>query len=126
MQFTVERLALPGWRVLRVGGDLDMATTDQLVDAVRTELAQLAASTGARRGQTSPRLVVDLGPTSFIDSTGARGLVRAARATHGTGVELSIACPPTNARVRWVLDMLQLQTLVPVSDALPVDLAPGS
>ena len=93
--------------VLRVSGELDIATVGVLRDAVGKALAD------------APRvLLVDLTSTR-LDSTGCRELVRTAKAGTAAGVAVEVVAPPDNWRVRRVLDFVQLSAVVPVHDALP-------
>ena len=108
VEFTVSRDDVPSGTVLGVHGDLDVATVTTLRAQVEDAL------TGSPQ-----RLYLDLTPTTFIDSTGCRELVRAARggATAGTPVELVV--PPDNWRVRRVVDFMQFGALLPVHDRAP-------
>jgi anti-anti-sigma factor len=108
VEFTVSRDDRPLGTVLAVHGDLDIATVPTLRVQVQDALSAPAQ-----------RLYLDLTPTTFIDSTGCRELVRAARggATAGTPVELVV--PPANWRVRRVVDFMQFGTLLPVHDQAP-------
>jgi anti-anti-sigma factor len=116
-QFTTrEDLALPfevqpaqasGHPVLRVQGELDMITAPALEEAVTAAL-----------GQSPPLLVLDLSPTTFLDSSGARQIARSARQAGRDGVAVQVVCPKANRTVRLVLDLLDLQALVPVLDSV--------
>lgn len=68
------------WVSLEVEGEVDLATTDQLEDAI-----------DAIRSGSSDSLVVDLNPTSFMDSTGLKALVLADRAFRDDGRGFAIA-----------------------------------
>ena len=94
--------------VLQVAGELDVATVAVLRDAVGKALAE-----------GPPAVLVDLTTTRFVDSTGCRELVRAAKAGAAAGVAVAVVVPPDNWRVRRVVDFVQLSVLVPVHDALP-------
>ena len=103
MQFAVDRTAVHGRPALRVRGELDIATVARLAECVEAELS------------ASPRrLVIDLTETTFLDSSGARQLVRAARRAAQAGATLQVVCPRENTRVRLVIDLLELDRLVPV------------
>ena len=116
MQFEVHRATVDGRPTLYVRGELDIATCAQLGDAVADVLA-----TGART------LVVDLGETTFLDSSGARQLARTARHAADAGVSLQVVCPPGNRPVQLVLDLLELHLAVPiVEQAGPVGEEAGS
>lgn len=93
---------------MSVHGDLDLAT----VGVLRAEVE--AVLQGA-----TPRLCLDLTPTTFIDSTGCRELVRAARGGRVAGSTVELLVPPDNRRVRRVVDFMQLKALLPVHDEAP-------
>jgi anti-anti-sigma factor len=94
-----------GVLVLSVHGELDLVTAPVLEEAVTTALAG-----------SPPRLVLDLSPTTFLDSSGARQVARAARQAGREGSAMQVICPKDNRTVRLVIDMLELRTLVPVLD----------
>jgi anti-sigma B factor antagonist len=101
--FDVERSTVDGRQALTVRGELDLATAPQLCAAVDAILA------------TTPRgLVVDLTPTTFLDSSGARTLVQISRAADECGVQLHVVAPPNNGPVRLTIDLLELHTVVPI------------
>ncbi|MGY1813244.1 STAS domain-containing protein [Blastococcus sp. SYSU D00820] len=103
MQFEVERMTVHGQPGLRVRGELDIATAPDLAAAVDAELAA-----GARS------LVLDLAETTFLDSSGARQLALTARQAGAGDVRLQVVCPRGNRPVRMVIDMLELDRVVPV------------
>jgi anti-anti-sigma factor len=106
VQFAVHRAAGHGRPALRVRGELDIATAPQLAQFVDAELAE------------GPRsLVIDLTDTTFMDSSGARQLVRSARQAAATSTSLQVVCPRENKAVRLVIDLLELQRLVPVVES---------
>lgn len=108
MEFTVSREDRPTGTVLAVHGELDIAT----VEVLRAQVEDVLTG-------SADQLYLDLSPATFIDSTGCRELVRAARggAAHGTRVELVV--PPANWRVRRVVDFMQFGALLPVHDDAP-------
>ena len=89
--------------VVTVTGEVDLATADDLSKAV------LLA------GERVPSVVVDLTSVEFFDSSGVRAIVNA----NASVERLQVVCPPDNRRVRKVLDVVGLDALVPVHDALP-------
>ena len=103
MLFEVHRSACDGRTVLRVRGDLDAATCPKLGVAVADVLEAGAQS-----------LVIDLSRTTFLDSSGARQLTRAARLATDAGVPLQVVCPVGNRPVRLVMDLLELHRAVPI------------
>ena len=106
MEFDVERTTVLGRPALRVRGELDIATAPRLAEAVESQLSQQSQS-----------LVVDLTDTTFLDSSGARTLVAAARRAAAAGVSLEVVCPRANRPVRLVVDLLELRALVPIVEA---------
>ena len=108
MLFEIERTTTFETPVLRVVGELDLSTAPLLIEAADTELA---LEPGA--------LLLDLSPTTFMDSSGARTLAQLARRTAADGVALQVVCPRKNSAVRLVIDLLELRAVVPVLDALP-------
>ena len=108
MQFAVTPVERPSDRVLQVSGELDVATVAVLRDAVGKAIAE-----------APPAVLLDLTTTRFVDSTGCRELVRAAKAGAAAGIAVAVVVPPDNWRVRRVVDFVQLSVLVPVHDALP-------
>ena len=108
MQFAVTPVERASDHVLQVSGELDIATVAVLRDAVGKVLAE-----------GPPAVLVDLTTTRFVDSTGCRELVRAAKAGAAASIAVAVVVPPDNWRVRRVVDFVQLSVLVPVHDALP-------
>ena len=106
MEFDVHRTTALGRPALRVRGELDIATAPRLAEAVESQLSQQPQS-----------LVVDLTDTTFLDSSGARTLVAAARRAAAAGVSLEVVCPRANRPVRLVVDLLELQALVPIVES---------
>jgi anti-anti-sigma factor len=101
--FDVQLTTVRGHPVLGVRGELDLLTAPQLADEVEKALA------------TAPRLLaIDLTATTFLDSSGARQVARAARTAGRAGTLVQVVCPPDNRPVRLVLDLLDLGALVPV------------
>jgi anti-sigma B factor antagonist len=106
VQFEVERTTVAGRPALTVRGELDLATCTELADVIESQLA------------AAPRaLVLDLTPTRFIDSSGARCLVRAAKRATAAGIPLHVICPRSNSPVRLVIDLLELERVVPIVES---------
>lgn len=80
-----------GAPVVRVRGELDMATVPRLVDAI---------GVAGSRMNGSPLLIVDLRDIEFIDVTGVRCLVEEALAMEGLGGELRIIIPEIGSVAR--------------------------
>jgi anti-sigma B factor antagonist len=100
--FDVQYTTLRGHAVLTVLGDLDLLTAPVLAEAVEKALA------------TPAPLVLDLTGTTFLDSSGAREIARAARAAARAGLPVQAVCPPGNRAVRLVFDLLDLASVVSV------------
>ena len=110
MLFEVERTTVSGRPALTVRGELDLSTAPELTAAVEAQI------------EAAPRaFVIDLTPTRFLDSTGARSLMRAAKQATAAGVQLDVICPRSNSPVRLVIDLLELERLVPIIES-PADL----
>ena len=108
MLFEIERTTSFDVPVLRAVGELDLSTAPILAKAADEELALQPAS-----------LLVDLTPTTFIDSSGARALAQLARRAAADGVALQVVCPRQNTPVRLVVDLLELRSVVPIIESLP-------
>lgn len=81
-----------------VAGEIDIATADQLREAVQAALAQLTTQEPARgvggAHTTPPRTVyVDLDAVSFLDAVGVGVLVECAHAARQAGGQLSVRNP---------------------------------
>ena len=106
MLFDVERTSVAGRPALTVRGELDLETAPQLAAAVESALA------------ARPRaLVVDLTPTTFMDSSGARQIALTARKAAAAGVVLHVIAPRSNGPVRLTVDLLDLGAVVPIVGA---------
>jgi anti-anti-sigma factor len=101
--FDVGRTTVAGRPGLTVRGELDLATAPVLAGAVDAVLAAGPAE-----------LVIDLTPTKFMDSSGARELMRVARLAAAAGVDLHVIAPRSNGPVRLTVDLLDLGALVPI------------
>ena len=108
MQFAVTPVPHGSGQRLLVEGELDIATVPTLRAAVEKALAEQPVL-----------LLLDLTPLRFVDSTGCRELVRAAKSGRAADVPVEVVSPPDQWRVRRVVDFVQLGRLVPVHDDLP-------
>ena len=106
MQFDVEPTTVLGRPALSVRGELDLATAPRLAEAAESQLSQQPQS-----------LVVDLTDTTFLDSSGARELVRIARRAAEESVALEVVCPRANRPVRLVVDLLELRAVMPIVES---------
>jgi anti-sigma B factor antagonist len=103
VEVTVETLPEGRAVVVRVEGDLDLATSSDFEQAIET----------ADLGQ---RIVIDLSECTFLDSSAVRVLVQTARAAEAVGgTVVLIARDPS---VRRVLEIAAVDTVLPVHDTL--------
>ena len=87
-----------GAAIVRVNGDLDLATGDDVVQAVAVALVG-----HTRSGAAEAEVQLDLSGVSFIDCAGLSALLRARRsaASHGWAVRVVAMSP----EVRQLLDL---------------------
>lgn len=85
--------AYPGVATLRLTGEIDLTTVDQLCDAITNEI---------KRDEVAA-VLVDLDQVTFLDSTGIAALIRGGQAADRQGKRIAV----TNAHgpVRRVLDV---------------------
>jgi anti-sigma B factor antagonist len=88
-------------RVVRLGGELDLASAPQLTDA----LSRLD-------GSSTGRLVIDLSDCEFIDSAGLAAILHGAQELSEAGGSVRIACPEGN--LRDLLRMTAIDQSIPV------------
>jgi anti-anti-sigma factor len=91
-----------GALVVHVEGDLDMATSGALADA-------LDAANGGR-------IVIDLGGCTFVDSSAVRVLMSAARSAEESGRTLSLVA--RDPGILRVLEIAAVDTMLPVHSSL--------
>ena len=100
------------FRVVRVAGEIDIATVPSLRAALDLACDQ------------ARRIVVNMADVEFIDASGISALVLAAiRAREGSG-ELIVQKP--SRFVRKVLDILSLNGQLPIDDGAPHSLSIAS
>lgn len=115
--FDVERRTVAGRPALTVRGELDLSTAPQLDSAADDVL-----------DGPENELVVDLTPTTFLDSSGARTLLAVSRKAAAAGVSLYVLCPRANGPVRLTVDLLDLGAYVPLVSSvseIPTGIARG-
>ncbi|WP_166518266.1 STAS domain-containing protein [Candidatus Blastococcus massiliensis] len=103
----MERQTVAGRPALTVRGELDLSTAARLDEAADKELSNPGSE-----------LVVDLTPTTFLDSSGARTLLTVSRKAAAAGVSLYVLCPRTNKPVRLTVDLLDLGAYVPLVNSV--------
>jgi anti-sigma B factor antagonist len=108
MQLSIgSRAGSDGARILAVGGDLDLATSARLLDAVTVALDDGATT-----------VVLDLDEMTFVDSTGLGALVTCVKRAHERERGLAIVVPEDSPLTR-------LLALTGLQDALPVQRSLG-
>ena len=101
-----------GWRVLRLAGEIDVATAPRL----RDRLVQLVT-------EGPPRLVVDLSGVTFIDSMGLGALVSGLKRARAHDGDLRLA--GATDHVAKVLSITRLDQAFVVADSV-AEAAAGS
>lgn len=117
LQMTVSRTRLGKDAGVRVSGEIDMLTAPTLLAFI------LAAVEDSPSG-----LGVDLTDVAFLDSSGVQVLVQAAAQATLAGTSFYLLCPPGNAVVRRVLDILQVGSVITIVERLagpPASPIPG-
>jgi anti-sigma B factor antagonist len=88
--------------VVRPAGDLDLEVQIDLIEAFRDAIAL----------QDQPRIVVDLGRVTFMDSTALGTLVGAVKKVNARGGTLSVV--GASERIARLFHVTQLDTVVPL------------
>jgi anti-anti-sigma factor len=96
--------------IVEVAGEVDMATSPQVVEAVES------ASNGCRR------VVVDLTEVTFLDSSGLNALVNCRRSLAARDVDLRVVSPSDHV-VRRVFEIAQLTDELGVVETFDAALA---
>lgn len=99
--FQAEVDASDGEVVVRLHGDLDMATASELRQTLTTIL-----------GTAPVRLTIDLSALEFVDSTGIGVLVGGFRRARDEGCDFSLRFP--NRPVKKVLHLTGIDQMVPI------------
>jgi anti-sigma B factor antagonist len=100
-------------RLLRVAGEVDLATAPELAEALDTALKP--------HGQS---VVLDLAEVDFIDTSGVRALLDGRRLATERGTELAVIAPPGSA-ARRLLEMTELIEALGVIESLDGEAADG-
>ena len=90
---------------LELHGELDIGTAPQLEEAV-----EQALDDGCRE------LVLDLAPTTLLDSSGLGALVRAAREVDARKARMAVLSPP-GSEARVVIEMSRTGSVVGLRDS---------
>jgi anti-sigma B factor antagonist len=87
LDFDLQVEQVEGWTVVTVSGDLDVLSAPRLRDRLDETV-----------GSGAYRLLVDLTPTEFIDSSGLSALVGGLKVVRALGGDMTLVCPPGNTR----------------------------
>jgi anti-anti-sigma factor len=90
---------------LELHGELDIGTAPKLDEAVEEAL-----DAGCRE------VVLDLGPTTLLDSSGLGALVRAAREVDARKAKMAVVSPP-GSEARVVIEMSRTGSVVGLRDS---------
>jgi anti-sigma B factor antagonist len=90
---------------LELHGELDIGTAPKLGEAV-----EQALDDGCRE------VVLDLGPTTLLDSSGLGALVRAAREVDARKARMAVVSPP-GSEARVVIEMSRTGSVVGLRDS---------
>jgi anti-sigma B factor antagonist len=100
----IERDERGAWSVVSVSGEVDLATSPELRDALNAAL------------EASTQVVIDLSQVSFLDSTGLGVLVQAHQRAEAEGASLRLVV--TESSVRRVIDVTGLSRVFSLHDSL--------
>ena len=89
--------------VVRVDGDLDMATSPELEEALES-------------ADVSKRIVIDLSGCTFLDSSAVRALVATARAAGPAGGDVALVT--RDPGILRVLQIASVDVLLPVHETV--------
>jgi anti-sigma B factor antagonist len=99
-QLEVQDVVAGGWHTLRLSGELDLASTSLLHDAIeRIDMSAIAGT------------ALDLRNVAFIDSTGVRAVVELHDRSRQQGIEFRII--PGSAAVQRIFEVTGLLDVLP-------------
>jgi anti-sigma B factor antagonist len=104
MDITVAVDDLEGWTVVRVSGDVDVATAPR----VRERLIALVSD-----GRS--RMVLDLDEVDFLDSTGLGVIVSVLKRVRSAGGDLRLVC--NRPSIRKLFEITALDRTMPLSES---------
>ena len=104
MDLTVRVEQLQGWAVVRIAGEVDVATAPRL----REQLVRLITD-----GQH--RIVLDLDEVDLLDSTGLGVLVGVLKRARTVGGDLRLVC--NRPAIRRVFEITALDRTMPLSES---------
>jgi stage II sporulation protein AA (anti-sigma F factor antagonist) len=103
------RFQAGGPRTIRVEGEVDTSNSDALAEALH----------GVTEGNGNGDVVVDMEGLTFIDSSGFRVLIQAARSLEGRGRLVLRSAPPLVERLFHTLGLSSMEQIVMEPSAQP-------
>ena len=103
VEFRVEPSENGDATIVRVEGDLDMATAPELEEALE-------------RADFSKRIVIDLAGCTFLDSSAVRALVATARAAEQAGGDVALVT--RDPGILRVLEIASVDMMLPVHETV--------
>jgi anti-anti-sigma factor len=101
----VDAMELDHARLVRVRGEVDLSNAHDVMDAI-----------GGAIPSHATLIVLDLSDTTYLDSAGIALIFRLAERLRTSRQELRLVVP-ADAPIRAVLEMTNLDQVIPVSDA---------
>lgn len=95
-----------GFRLVRISGEIDLSNVSLVMDAIAVAIPGDAA-----------RVVLDLGDTAYLDSSGIAMLFRLAERLGHRRQELQLVVPP-DAPTRAVLELTRVETVIRIADTV--------
>ncbi len=102
----IETRDLDSARLVRIIGEIDLSNARHVLDAILAAVPRDAA-----------RVVVDLGDTSYLDSSGIAMIFRLAERLKHSRQELRLVVP-TDSPIRRVIELTNVHEVIAVQDAI--------
>jgi anti-anti-sigma factor len=93
-------------RLVRVRGEIDLSNANEVMDAIAREVPRDAS-----------QVVLDLSATAYLDSSGIAMIFRLAEQLRYRRQDLRLVVP-VDAPIRRVVELTDMQRVIPVDDAI--------